>query len=90
MDEAEPRVEQQQLPTGYGTPRKKLKWPDVRTELEAPNYWVAGTRPDGRPHVVPRDGLRLDNTWYYGGGPETVHNRNLEPIERSSCTWETA
>jgi hypothetical protein len=76
---ADPRVEQLQLPTGYGKPRKKLKWPDVRGQLEeAPNYWVASTRPDGRPHVVPRDGLWLDDTWYYGGSPETVHNRNLE------------
>jgi hypothetical protein len=79
MEGAEPRVEQLPLPAGYGKPTKKLRWPDVRRELEdAPNYWVASTRPDGRPHVVPRDGLWLDDTWYYGGSPETVHNRNLQ------------
>src|SRR5687768_7196996 len=66
------------LPKEYGTPTKLLAWADVRKELEdAPVYWVASTRPDGRPHVVPRDGMWLDATWYYGGSPETVHNRNL-------------
>ena len=67
------------LPPGYGEPKKTLRWSDVRRDLEdAASYWVASTRPDGRPHVVPRDGLWLDDTWYYGGSPETVHNRNLQ------------
>jgi hypothetical protein len=75
----EPKAEQMILPSGYGEPKKILNWPDVRRDLEdAPTYWVASTRPDGRPHVVPRDGLWLDDTWYYGGSPETVHNRNLQ------------
>lgn len=75
----EPRVEQMDLPDGYGNPGALLKWEKVRRELEdAPQYWVASTRPDGRPHVVPRDGMWLDDAWYYGGSPRTVHNRNLE------------
>lgn len=75
----EPIVEQLPLPDGYGNPNKTLKWSDVRRELEAaPQYWVASTRPDGRPHVVPRDGIWLDDSWYYGGSPDTVHNRNLQ------------
>ena len=75
----EPLVEQLDLPKDYGSPKKKLEWASVRTDLEeAPVYWVASTRPDGRPHVVPRDGIWLDDTWYYGGSPETVHNHNVE------------
>jgi hypothetical protein len=75
----EPKIEQMILPSGYGEPKKILKWADVRRDLEdAASYWVASTRPDGRPHVVPRDGLWLDDTWYYGGSPDTVHNRNLQ------------
>ena len=73
-----PLVEQLDLPRDYGSPSETLDWDDVRKELEeATVYWVASTRPNGRPHVVPRDGLWLDDTWYYGGSPDTVHNRNL-------------
>jgi hypothetical protein len=72
-------VEQLDLPPDYGSPSETLVWDDVRKKLEeATVYWVASTRPDGRPHVVPRDGLWLDDTWYYGGSPDTVHNRNLK------------
>lgn len=74
----EPTVEQLQLPKGYGDPKKLLDWAAVRGDLEeAQVYWVATARPDGRPHVVPRDGIWLEDTWYYGGDPATVHNRNL-------------
>lgn len=75
----EPVVQQLDIPKVYGKPSVLLTWAAVRKELEeAPQYWVATTRPDGRPHVVPRDGVWLDAAWYYGGSPETVHNRNLE------------
>jgi hypothetical protein len=43
-----------------------------------PQYWVASVRPDGRPHIVPRDGMWIDDTWFYGGGEDTIHNRNLQ------------
>lgn len=73
----EPDAEQMALPSEYGTPLKLLAWADVRARLqEAPNYWLATPRPDGRPHVVPLDGLWLDDAWYFGGSPGTVHMRN--------------
>src|SRR5687768_7996686 len=75
----EPRVEQLDLPKDYGTPKKLLAWSDVSARIEKSfAYWLATTRPDGRPHVMPRDGIWLDNVLYYGGSPKTVHNRNLE------------
>ncbi len=71
-----PRAERLRLPPGYGSPSTTLGWPEVRSRLEeAPAYWVATCRPDGRPHVVPVDGLWIDDVWYYGGGPDAVHVR---------------
>jgi Pyridoxamine 5'-phosphate oxidase len=74
----EPRVFSIRLPEEYGAGSRTLSWPDVRTRLEqATHYWLATTRPDGRPHVVPVDGLWVDDVWYFGGSPEAIHQRNL-------------
>jgi nitroimidazol reductase NimA-like FMN-containing flavoprotein (pyridoxamine 5'-phosphate oxidase superfamily) len=74
----EPVVEKPDIPAEYGNPTKRLVWADVERMIErATAYWIASTRPDGRPHVVPRDGLWLDGALYYGGSPETVHYRNI-------------
>jgi hypothetical protein len=74
-----PSAEALILPEGYGTVRRTLAWPTVRERLEqALHYWVATTRIDGRPHVVPRWGVWVDDAWYYDGSPATVHARNLE------------
>jgi hypothetical protein len=75
----EPTVAQINLPPGYGTPERALEWNAIRTRLEAAErYWLATTRPDGRPHVVPVDGVWVDGVWYFGGHPDTVHQRNLQ------------
>lgn len=51
---------------------------DIDARLrDAKVYWMATTRPDGRPHVVPRWGARLDGRLYYDGAPTTRHARNL-------------
>ena len=74
----EPVAEQMQLPEGYGTPDTLLAWSAVRRRLEeAEQYWLATTRPDGRPHVVPVDGVWVDDLWYFGGAAAAVHQRNL-------------
>lgn len=74
-----PRREQLQLPDGYGDPKERLDWESVREKLEnASVYWLASTRPDGRPHVVPRDGIWRNDRLYYGGSPKTVHHQNLK------------
>lgn len=73
-----PIVEKPDFPAEYGNPKKRLQWEEVERRLEsATAYWIASTRPDGRPHVVPRDGTWLDGGLYYGGSPETVHYRNI-------------
>lgn len=74
----QPIVERPDIPSVYGNPEKRLAWSDVERKLEdAPVYWIASTRPDGRPHVVPRDGVWLEGALYYGGSPDTVHSRNI-------------
>ena len=74
-----PRAEQLGLAPEYGSPNELLTWQEVDGRLrDAPVYWVASVRPDGRPHVVPRDGIWIDDTWYYGGSDASVHNRNLK------------
>jgi hypothetical protein len=74
----EPTATPLTLPEGYGTAAEPLAWADVRARLERSlHYWIATTRPDGRPHVVPRWGVWLDESWYYDGSPATRHARNL-------------
>ena len=74
----EPIGERPDIPAEYGDPTQRLEWADVERRLESASvYWIASTRPDGRPHVIPRDGLWLDGGLYYGGSPETVHYRNI-------------
>ncbi len=73
-----PRCEQLPIPAEYGTPSRLLDWGVVAARLrDARHYWLATVRPDGRPHVVPLDGLWLDGRWHFGGSPTTVKHRNL-------------
>ncbi len=75
----EPTAEPIGLPEGYGTATTTMDWAAVRERLEqAPRYWLVTLRRDGRAHVVPVDGLWLDDAWWYGGSPATLHQRNLE------------
>jgi hypothetical protein len=41
-------------------------------------YWVATTRPDGRPHVTPVWGVWVDGALYVDGPPITTWGRNLK------------
>jgi hypothetical protein len=74
-----PTAEPMTLPAGYGQRSAALlPWTDLSQRLaEAQRYWLATVRPDGRPHVVPTDGLWVDNAFWFGGSAETVHHRNL-------------
>jgi nitroimidazol reductase NimA-like FMN-containing flavoprotein (pyridoxamine 5'-phosphate oxidase superfamily) len=69
------------VPDGYTfTDREQrlLDWSHVDTRMrEAKNYWVATTRPDGRPHVTPTWAVWHDNRLYFDGSPETRRMRNI-------------
>ena len=88
---ADPVAEPLELPKGYGKATEVLAWDDVRGRLaEAAHYWLATLRPDGRPHVVPLDGLWLDDRWFFGGSVETVKHRNLLGNPRAVLHLEDA
>jgi hypothetical protein len=78
---SQPTTDRPLMPNGYGVPEGTdglLEWVRVEDRLVASiHYWMATTRPDGRPHVVPRWGVWLDGALWYDGSPETVHARNL-------------
>ncbi len=77
----ESRIDRPVLPEGYGVPESDegvLAWEQVVERLtESTQYWMATTRPDGRPHVVPRWGAWIDGHLWYDGSPDTLHARNL-------------
>lgn len=77
----EPTIDRPQMPEGYGVPESAdglIQWSAVEERLAgATQYWMATTRPDGRPHVVPRWGAWLDGSLWYDGSPDTVHVQNL-------------
>ena len=56
-----------------------MPWADVDRKLaEAKHYWLATVRVDGRPHVVPVDGLWLDARLRFGGVASTVWQKNVD------------
>lgn len=74
------------MPAGYGVEQADayVDWEEIETQLrDSRHYWLSTTRPDGRPHVVPRWGVWLDGAFWYDGSPETVHVRNL--VENLWC-----
>ena len=81
------------LPPGYGLPTSsdgQLAWADVEQRLvTALHYWLATTRPDGTPHVVPRWGVWLDGRFWYDGAPTTRHARNLDTNPACSLNLES-
>jgi len=66
---------------GYGVPESDdgmLPWSWATERLEnARNYWVATTRPDGRPHSMPVWGIWLDGAIFFGSGRNSAKSRNL-------------
>lgn len=75
------RVDRPLMPAGYGVPETTegvLSWERVERALaDSVHYWVGTTRPDGRPHTVPRWGVWTRDAFWYDGSPDTVHVRNL-------------
>lgn len=90
---ADPRADRPVMPDGYGVPpdaKGQLAWEQVeRALIESVHYWVATTRPDGRPHVVPRWGVWCRDAFWYDGSPATVHSRNLMADPRATLHLES-
>ena len=49
----------------------------VERLVGAHTYWIATTRPNGRPHVMPVWGLWLDDAFYFSTGRNSRKARNL-------------
>src|SRR3954464_7387209 len=73
-----PRPTPVQMPATYGikaVPGERLPWDEVERWLTASrNYWIATTRPDGRPHARPVWGIWLDNAFYFSTGSMAAGN----------------
>ncbi|HJT00706.1 MAG TPA: pyridoxamine 5'-phosphate oxidase family protein [Terriglobales bacterium] len=71
------------LMPGYGIKGPKegtglLPWKWAQEHLEkAHNFWVASTRPDGRPHVMPVWAVWMEDALYFSTGAKSRKARNL-------------
>ena len=71
-----------QMPEGYGLKTgdatKLLPWQWLSERMAASrNYWIATTRPDGRPHVAPVWGVWFNDTLYFGTDPQSLKAKNM-------------
>jgi hypothetical protein len=88
MDETGPKANRPHMP-GYGIlsesdGRGLLPWSWAQERLtNSHNYWLATTRPDARPHVMPVWGLWLGGSFYFSTGKQSRKARNLG--ENSHC-----
>ncbi|HTM48193.1 MAG TPA: pyridoxamine 5'-phosphate oxidase family protein [Bryobacteraceae bacterium] len=66
---------------GYGIrkgPKGLLTWTHVEERMSGSrNYWVATTRPDGRPHVMPVWGVWVEGRFYFSTDRGSRKGRNL-------------
>jgi nitroimidazol reductase NimA-like FMN-containing flavoprotein (pyridoxamine 5'-phosphate oxidase superfamily) len=86
MTNLEPITEQ--LPSSIDHPAPAA-WAEARQLLaEGEWYWLATTRPDGRPHVMPLLAVWMDNALYFVAGAMTRKARNL--AENSHCVIAVA
>ena len=72
---------------GYGLPKSKKgllpwKWAEDRLR-KSRQYWIATTRPDGRPHVMVVWALWLDGALYFATGRTSRKAKNL--VRNPSC-----
>ena len=82
------RIDRPDMPEGYGVPAHTeglLDWLQVEDRLtRSAHYWLSTTRPDGRPHTIPRWGVWLEGRFWYDGAPTTRHVQNL--LHNNACS----
>src|SRR5258708_34130087 len=88
-----PKTTRPHMP-GYGLPKTKKgllpwKWAEDRLK-KSRQYWIATTRPDGRPHVMIVWALWMDRVLYFSTGRQSRKARNLAANPHCPmCTQET-
>jgi uncharacterized pyridoxamine 5'-phosphate oxidase family protein len=89
-----PKTTRPHMP-GYGLPKTKKgllpwKWAEDRLK-KSRQYWIATTRPDGRPHVMVIWALWLDGKLYFSTGKTSRKARNLAASPNCTmCTENSA
>jgi len=62
-----------------GEEQRLQDWSEVTSRIAAaPNYFLATTDDDGRPHLRPVDGVFVEDALCFGGSPETRWVRYLQ------------
>jgi uncharacterized pyridoxamine 5'-phosphate oxidase family protein len=90
---ASPKATRPQIP-GYGLPKSKKgllpwKWAEERLK-KSRQYWIATTRPDGRPHVMVIWALWMDGRLYFATGSTSRKARNLDRDPHCTMCTENA
>ena len=66
-------------------------WSWARERLEAShNYWIATSRPDGRPHLMLVWGIWWRDAFWFSTGPRTRKAKNLSALARCVIGTEKA
>ena len=78
---------------GVGDPQhgfEPIEWTWVVERLaHARNYWVATTRADGRPHVVPVWGVWIDDGFHFFTDTDSLKARNIRRDTRAAVHLES-
>ena len=78
---AGPTPSRPDMPADYGIATAlpdPPSWEPMRAKLtEARTYWLATTRPDGRPHVQPVWGLWIEDAFWFSTDARSRKGRNL-------------
>ena len=88
-----PKVTRPDIP-GYGVPKSKKgllswKWAEDRLK-KSRQFWIATTRPDGRPHVMVIWALWFDGALYFVTGSTSVKAKNLAANPHCTICTENA
>ena len=68
-----------------------MPWARVERRLRtAETYWLATTRPDGRPHAMPVHGLWHERAFWFATDRGSVKGRNLAANPAASVHLESA
>lgn len=88
-----PKVTRPNIP-GYGVPKSKKgllpwKWAEDRLK-KSRQFWIATTRPDGRPHVMVIWALWFEGALYFATGSTSVKAKNLGSNPHCTICTENA
>ena len=81
MPDRNPTPGRPRVPATYGIPRELGDvgtWAAIAEKIAASrNYWIASTRPDGRPHAMPVWGVWVDGELLFGTDRKSRKGRNI-------------